>query len=209
MEPDGYKKYSHGQYDSHRLSMDMLLESVKRVVAASATANSSTAALPEGGEDLRKDGNNNCDPSTPSCFLRIVDLGAADGSNSIRTIKHLVSEVSSSTVSKKKMKMKYHITFEEHPDSNENILLETLKQNLDWFHKHDVEYDVLMKSFYEPLFAKESVDMFLSYICLHWLDTGDNTTARKEKNNAKKKEDLLLSWKTLNGENTKLDFVMV
>lgn len=30
-----------------------------------------------------------------------------------------------------------------------------------------------MKSFYEPLFDRESVDFLMSYICLHWLDITD------------------------------------
>ena len=37
-----------------------------------------------------------------------------------------------------------------------------------------------MKSFYEPLFPPESVDLFLCYICLHWLDSSDVHTSVSE-----------------------------
>lgn len=37
--------------------------------------------------------------------------------------------------------------------------------------RNGITRDVLMKSFYEPLFEPETIDFMMSYICLHWLDT--------------------------------------
>ena len=48
-----------------------------------------------------------------------------------------------------------------------------MKTHHEWFDKNNATYDVLMKSFYEPLFERESVDFMMSYICLHWLDSSD------------------------------------
>ena len=56
------------------------------------------------------------------------------------------------------------MTYEEHPSSNKERLRHTLDMHDDWFN------DILMKSFYQPLFPKESIDFMMSYICLHWLD---------------------------------------
>ncbi|KAI2508027.1 hypothetical protein MHU86_6434 [Fragilaria crotonensis] len=50
-----------------------------------------------------------------------------------------------------------------------------------------------MKSFYEPLVEKDSVDMFISYICLHWLDTANADRG-------------ISSWKRFGG-NEKTDFI--
>lgn len=164
MQAEGYKKHSHGQYDVHNLSRDMLLASANRVVPA------------ERGDDP----------------MRIVDLGAADGTNSMNTIQFLVNSILGSS---NKSPPSFHLTFEEHPATDETVLRGVLGSHDKWFLQHSIDYDVLMKSFYEPLFDKNSVDMFVSYICLHWLDTTDAP-------------DGVSSWKEVAG-NSNTNFIFV
>lgn len=135
MQAEGYKKHSHGQYDVHNFSRDLLLESANRVL-----------------------------PSVVDRPFRLVDLGAADGTNSMNTLQFLIDSIEQKPLS-------VHLTVEEHPQTDEAVLRSVLESHNEWFQSHNINYDVLMKSFYEPLFEKDSVDMFLSYICLHWLDT--------------------------------------
>jgi hypothetical protein len=59
------------------------------------------------------------------------------------------------------------IVLEEHPSSDSEKLIETLRRHENWFKIHNVTYSVLLKSFYEPLFGRESMDFIM---CLHWLD---------------------------------------
>jgi hypothetical protein len=125
--------------------------------------------------------------------MRIVDLGAADGTNSMNTMQFLVNSIIGS--SSKSPPPSFHLTFEEHPATDETILRGVLGSHDEWFQRHTIDYDVLMKSFYEPLFEKSSVDMFVSYICLHWLDTTDAP-------------DGVSSWKEVAG-NSNTDFVFV
>jgi hypothetical protein len=135
MQAEGYREHSHGQYDVHTFSRDMLLASVKRVVSSS---------------------------SSP--ILRVVDMGAADGTNSMNTLRFLADHIPEKPM---------HVTFEEHPDTDEKVLRNVLESHKAWFQERKIDYDILMKSFYEPLFERDSVDLVLSYICLHWLDTAD------------------------------------
>ena len=160
MQGDGYKAYSHSHYKTHTFSHDMLMAATNRVIS--------------------------CLEKVPRP-LRLVDLGPADGTNSMNTLKFLVE----SMTEPKPTSM--HITFDEHPDSDEQLLREVLHSHEDWFHQNNIEYDVLMKSFYEPLFDHDSIDMFISYICLHWLDT---TSA----------DESISSWKKFGG-NTRTGFV--
>jgi hypothetical protein len=167
MQAEGYKKHSHGQYDVHNLSRDMLLASAMRVV-----------------------------PATVGGSMRIVDLGAADGTNSMNTIKFLANSIVSNSESSKSPSS-FHLTFEEHPATDETVLRGVLGSHDEWFQQHSIDYDVLMKSFYEPLFEKSSIDMLVSYICLHWLDTTDAPDAGA-----------VSSWKKVVG-NSNTDFIFV
>lgn len=60
------------------------------------------------------------------------------------------------------------LTFEEHPSSDKDALEQVLNSCNDWFMQNDIKHSILMKSFYKPLFEPESLDLMLSYICLHW-----------------------------------------
>lgn len=160
MQSEAYKAYSHSHYKTHTFSRDMLMAATNRVI-----------------DSLGK-------TSRP---FRLVDLGPADGTNSMTTLKFLVESMHESKPTS------MHITFEEHPDSDEQLLRDVLHSHQEWFQRHSIEYDVLMKSFYEPLVEKDSVDMFISYICLHWLDTANADGG-------------ISSWKRFGG-NEKTDFI--
>ena len=58
-----------------------------------------------------------------------------------------------------------HVTFEEHPASDEKKLRTTLDHHHDWFKRNDITRTITMRSFYEPLFQPESIDFLMSYIC--------------------------------------------
>ena len=228
MDANGYKKNSHGQYDAHRLSMDMLLASIGRVVAAASEQNNLDATVAHDSDDDQEPNIPSSSSSSPYC-LRIADLGAADGSNSVRTLQYLMEEVSNllpnqfqhAETSSEPETMVFHVCFEEHPDSDEIVLRETLRKYDEWFQKNFITYDLLMKSFYLPLFEKNSIDMLLSYICLHWLDTSTaiaetttktattSTTSIPLASQQEDKRSLLSSWKTVQGKNSYTDFVMV
>jgi len=117
----------------------------------------------------------NSHPSTK--LWKIADLGSADGSNSIRTINNFLSVLNNPDDATHN-NLNLHIIFEEHPSSDEAKLSQTVSWWLENKSSHDSEghkitADVLMKSFYEPLFEDNSIDFCMSYICLHWLDSTD------------------------------------
>jgi SAM dependent carboxyl methyltransferase len=159
MHAEGYRAHSHTHYNTHNFSRDMLIAATTRVLASI----------------------DKCRP------FRLVDLGPADGTNSMNTIKFLVD----SMPEPKPASM--HLTFEEHPDTDEQVLRDVLNSHKDWFLERNIDYDILMKSFYQPLFKEDSIDLFISYICLHWLDTTDATGS-------------ISTWKRFGG-NTKTQFI--
>jgi SAM dependent carboxyl methyltransferase len=116
----------------------------------------------------------------------LVDCGSADGSNSMRTLQWAVWTLQQALMTHhhhQQQQQQQHdtvvplkVTFEEHPASDYQFLQSTLAEYDDWFRANDIEKSILMKSFYEPLFEPESVDLLLCYICLHWLDTTDDSS---------------------------------
>lgn len=158
MHAEGYKSHSHTHYNTHTFSRDMLLAATNRVLAS-------------------------FDKSRP---FRLVDLGPADGTNSMNTVKFLVDSIPEPKPTS------MQLTFEEHPDTDEQVLRDVLNSHKDWFMERNIHYDILMKSFYEPLFEEGSIDLFISYICLHWLDTTDAAGS-------------ISTWKRFGG-NTKTNF---
>eukprot|EP00977_Amphora_coffeiformis_P014482 scaffold4060_cov190-Amphora_coffeaeformis.AAC.16 len=150
MKAGAYQQHSMHQYDAHTGCQDFLEGALERLARRMVM------------EDMYS--------ITKRRRRHVVDLGAADGSNSMRTLQWAVQTLRQHTSPQDKT-IPLHVTFEEHPASRRDILKQTLQQNDEWFASHDITYDILMKSFYEPLFPKESVDLFLCYICLHWLDT--------------------------------------
>mmetsp|Transcript_19415 Transcript_19415/g.31823 ORF Transcript_19415/g.31823 Transcript_19415/m.31823 type:complete len:420 (-) Transcript_19415:1367-2626(-) len=152
MEIDSYAKYSRNQYDAHRLTRGMLGDSMGRLAVRCKL------------ED---------DYSEPKQKQRrlIADLGSADGSSSLATLDFAVRSLQRNYNPDDPLLL--NVTFEEHPKSDEKKLRSTLESNKKWFERNDITWNVLMKSFYEPLFDRDSVDFLMSYICLHWLDTTD------------------------------------
>lgn len=153
MQIEAYKEFSSNQFAAHDGCADMLAASIDRLATRIHFDNTS-----------RK--------------VHIADLGSADGTNSMRTLKSAVHHLRTSrrrttTSMGGDSTPTLHVTFEDHPSSDGDALQQVLKGHGDWFTHNDVSYNILMKSFYEPLFEPESVDMMMSYICLHWLDTSE------------------------------------
>lgn len=148
MELNSYAAHSKNQYAAHLLTRDLLSTSMERL--ATRCRLEDRDAISHGMSVRRR---------------RIADLGSADGSSSMETLKFAMQSIGDN--------LPLHITFEEHPASSKEKLEAALNASDDWFIKHDVTREVLMKSFYEPLFEPESIDFMMSYICTHWLDSTD------------------------------------
>lgn len=156
MDIDKYATFSKNQYDAHMQTRDMLKASMERL-----------AVRCKSEDDVMES-----EDKSQRRRLLLADLGSADGSSSLATLDFAVGALQSEY---KKISdgssLPLSITFEEHPASDEKKLQSTLSENKTWFTNNDVTYDVLMKSFYSPLFERDSVDFLMSYICQHWLDT--------------------------------------
>mmetsp|Transcript_15338 Transcript_15338/g.27819 ORF Transcript_15338/g.27819 Transcript_15338/m.27819 type:complete len:428 (-) Transcript_15338:44-1327(-) len=146
MEADGYNRQSLNLYTAHTSSEEMLVGSLERMASR------------VNFEDMNQE-----EPKR----RHIVDLGSADGSNSIKTLRFAINQLHQPN----HRIMPLHVTFEEQPASDEEKLREVLESHDDWFKKNNVTRSILIKSFYKQLFEPNSVDFFMSYICLHWLDT--------------------------------------
>jgi hypothetical protein len=151
---DSYRDHSIHQYDAHRMCQHLLEGSLDRF---------------QDRIFLSKHVSSFYDQRSRYHW---VDLGSADGTNTMKTLRWAVWYVQQQQRFHPRDKP-LHVTFEDHPTSNEDTLRSTLTAHEDWFRDHNVEYSISMKSFYEPLFDPESVDLFMSYICLHWLNTND------------------------------------
>ncbi len=176
-----YKETSGNQYSAHLGCQDMLLGCARRLKEG--------GTLPNG-------------PSKSKVW-KIADLGSADGSNSIQTIDVFLDALKSNNENKSKVSIgnvcpDLHIVFEEHPSSDEVKLTETvgnwLKTKNTSEYGTNITYEVLMKSFYEPLFEADSIDFCMSYICLHWLDSRD-----------KRSSDGIRGWKRLHLNSDDMD----
>jgi hypothetical protein len=115
--------------------------------------------------------------------VQIADLGSADGSNSMATLQLAVNRL------RQQSKAPIHVTFEEQPASDETSLKRVLQSHGDWFTENNMTWSVLMKSFYEPLFEPESMDLIMCYICLHWLDTSQGASDWKMLHLSESKEE--------------------
>ena len=179
MKIDSYAVHSKNQYAAHLLTRDLLSGSMERLAKR---CNLEDHGRISSGLPLRR--------------RRMVDLGSADGSSSMETLKFAMHALNSSEFRPSGAgPISLHITFEEHPASDKLKLENGLSVYEEWFRKNDITRNVLMQSFYEPLFEPETIDFMMSYICLHWLDTTDST------NNGDISE-----WKTLGGHsNNKTD----
>lgn len=161
MELDSYAVTSKNQYAAHANTRSQLSSAMERL------ANRSNL------ED-----QHNLLSGLPRRRRHIVDLGSADGTSSMKTLRFAIETLNQFLDDDEPLPL--HVTFEEHPASNETKLQDTVAQSNSWMNKYDVTHNLLMKSFYEPLFEAESIDFFMSYICLHWLDA--STTTSKWKN---------------------------
>ena len=152
MDIDSYAIFSKNQYDAHRLTRDLLEASMKRLA-------------------IRCKLEDEAEQRTNRQRRLIADLGSADGSSSLATLDFAVASLQRNYNTSDGSPLPLNITFEEHPASDKEKLKSTLEAKKEWFERNDIRWSVLMKSFYEPLFERESVDFLMSYICLHWLDT--------------------------------------
>jgi len=134
-----YQRSSHNQYSSHHASHDLLTQCIKRVAS-------------------RRHAEQQ----------HWVDLGSADGTNSLTTMEYCLKIATESNSSNNSCKT--HITFSDHPDSDQQLLEETIAQSPLWKTHPEASHSVHMQSFYEQIFPNQSVDLALSHICVHWLD---------------------------------------
>ncbi|KAL9187602.1 hypothetical protein ACHAXT_005980 [Thalassiosira profunda] len=156
MQSAAYALHSPNQYAAHRLTRDPLAGSLARL-ARRCKLEDVSAILD--GQPLRR--------------RRLADLGSADGSSSMETLQFAVRCLRDESASLGATHPPLHVTFEEHPASDEARLRATINLHDDWLARNDVTWDVKMQSFYEPLFAPQSMDFMMSYLCLHWLDGAD------------------------------------
>ena len=96
--------------------------------------------------------------------LRITDLGSAGGVNAIQLLKFVENILHEN--GERHRPIEYY--FEDLPTSDFNELVGTIHNS----NLSDQFYPMIIgKSFYEKLFPPSSVDLCLSYITLHWLNT--------------------------------------
>jgi hypothetical protein len=98
--------------------------------------------------------------------LHVADLGASQGRNSmalLATVLHcLQSHFEPST--------EYFVWHEDQPSNDFATLLATLHGPSSYLMSNtNVFSGIVSKSFYERLFPSASIDIFLSYIAMHWL----------------------------------------
>ena len=99
---DGYAETSRNQYPAHVLTRDLLSASMERLAKRCSTI---AAGGSFGSRTSRR---------------RIVDLGSADGSNSMETLQFAIHCLKSSeSISSGGVSLPLHITFEEHTASDE------------------------------------------------------------------------------------------
>ncbi|KDO19226.1 hypothetical protein SPRG_15246 [Saprolegnia parasitica CBS 223.65] len=107
-------------------------------------------------------------PSTPALTLRIADLGASEGRNSVAllsaVLRHLEARLPTA------MEREYFVMHEDQPDNDFASLLSTLRAPTSYVQSTPNVYtSVIAKSFYERLLPSSSVDIVVSYISLHWM----------------------------------------
>jgi hypothetical protein len=147
MQIKEYKEHSSHQFSAHDGCADMLTSCIERLAK-------------------RIDFQESHNPKR----WHIADLGSADGTNTMGTLQSAVHELRTFRGGET---TPLHVTFEDHPSSDKDALEQVLNGCNDWFVQNDITRSILMKSFYKPLFEPESLDLMLSYICLHWMDTTD------------------------------------
>ncbi|CAK4838518.1 unnamed protein product, partial [Aphanomyces euteiches] len=88
----------------------------------------------------------------------IVDLGASQGRNSLQLFRHLIRHLDA------------NLPVDNQPVNDFTTLLDTLNSEASYVHERpNVFTGVISKSFYERVLPSASVDIFVSYIALHWL----------------------------------------
>ena len=149
-----YQEFSKAQYSAHTGCQDMLLESIQRW-----------------GKRIQMQDKLSMNAlQDVSQRLQMADLGSADGSNSMQTLSIVLDTLQEYRDS---LSPPMEVVLEEHPETNDKQLQETLNRHANLFQRHNARFSVKMKSFYEPLFAPNSMDFIMSHLCLHWLDTAD------------------------------------
>jgi SAM dependent carboxyl methyltransferase len=160
MKTDSYHEHSIQQYGAHSGCQHFLEGALERLAQRIAL------------QQQQQQGAVSDEPRQ-----HIVDLGAADGANSMRTLQFAIHTLQQQLEQRQSTLPPLKITLEEHPDSDQAFLEQTISNHQNWLDQHGIQTQVLMKSFYEPLFPSNSVDLLLSYICLHWLDTAQESPA--------------------------------
>eukprot|EP00405_Crypthecodinium_cohnii_P020110 CAMPEP_0206483032 /NCGR_PEP_ID=MMETSP0324_2-20121206/39193_1 /ASSEMBLY_ACC=CAM_ASM_000836 /TAXON_ID=2866 /ORGANISM="Crypthecodinium cohnii, Strain Seligo" /LENGTH=430 /DNA_ID=CAMNT_0053961023 /DNA_START=97 /DNA_END=1389 /DNA_ORIENTATION=+ len=98
--------------------------------------------------------------------LRICDLGSAGGVNSVTLMRFVLDELRQRLGEKRAISL----AFEELPSSDFNTLIQAVTKYQDslWA-PNNVSTMFVARSFYEPLFLNNTLDLALTYITLHWM----------------------------------------
>ena len=103
----------------------------------------------------------------------IADLGCSQGKNSIIMMDFLLRsilnkpEVTSDTTNQ----LEFLVYYEDQPINDWLTLLNTINSNESYVNTiNNVYSSVINKSFYNRLFPSKYIDMFVSFVALHWLD---------------------------------------
>ncbi|OQS01499.1 SAM dependent carboxyl methyltransferase [Achlya hypogyna] len=104
----------------------------------------------------------------PCMTLRIADLGASEGRNSVALISLLLQQLEAALPTD--IDREYMVFHEDLPENDFDSLLATVNSPASYAHATPHVYtSVIAKSFYERLVPANSIDIFVSYISLHWL----------------------------------------
>eukprot|EP00347_Sterkiella_histriomuscorum_P000765 403374587 len=96
-------------------------------------------------------------------FLQIADLGCADGKNDTQLLFQLVKIV------RKEISEDFQINIymNDLPSTNASTIIKNVSLEI---HDQNVLFFAVPKSFYEKLFPKNFIDVFLCLTTIHWLD---------------------------------------
>ncbi|KDO29623.1 hypothetical protein SPRG_05576 [Saprolegnia parasitica CBS 223.65] len=101
-------------------------------------------------------------------LLRIADLGASQGRNSVELLATVLKQLHASLPSP--LSREYLVYHEDQPGNDFESLFQTLHGPASYLDRFPNVYaSVISKSFYERVLPSESVDLALSYVSLQWL----------------------------------------
>ena len=105
--------------------------------------------------------------------ISIADLGCSQGKNSIIMMDFLLRSILNKpeVTSDSTNQLEFLVCHEDQPINDWLTLLNTINSNESYVNTiKNVYNSVINKSFYNRLFPSKYIDMFVSFVALHWLD---------------------------------------